>query len=101
MFSTAGRSANANSASNHIECYCIRCVLLLLLAAAPAFAGPQACRNCHPAEFRAQSISHHATALRRAADTSLAADLSAQPLRERSGIEYSYTSAPCGVEVSI
>src|SRR5262249_906911 len=101
VFSTADQSANANSASHHIECYCIRCVLLLLLAAAPTFAGPQACRVCHPAEFRAQSASHHAAAPRPAADPSLATDPSARPLRERSGIEYSYTRASGGVEVSI
>jgi Cytochrome c554 and c-prime len=76
-------------------------VLLLLLAAAPSFVGPQVCRSCHPAEFTTQSVSHHAAALRPAADTSLAAYLSAQPLRERSGIEYSYAPARGGVEVSI
>jgi len=43
--------------------------LLLLVVAASEYAGAAACRNCHPAEFAAQSASAHAGALARAKPT--------------------------------
>lgn len=36
---------------------------LLLAAASPDYAGAEACAKCHPAEFKAQSVSSHARAL--------------------------------------
>ncbi|MGH9661431.1 MAG: multiheme c-type cytochrome [Bryobacteraceae bacterium] len=71
-----------------------------LLAFAAPFTGSQACAKCHPAEFRAQSASRHAAALR-PARSDLAELLNARPPRERSGVEFSYGAAPEGVRVSI
>jgi hypothetical protein len=76
-------------------------LLCLLLAAAGAYAGPQACRSCHPEQFRTQAQSHHAQALRRAASTPLAGQLADRPLRERSGIEFTYAAAADGIAVTI
>jgi hypothetical protein len=76
-------------------------VLEFLLAFAVPFAGSQSCEKCHPAEFRAQSASRHAGALRRADQTDLLTLLNTRPLRERSGVEFSYSASPGGVRVSI
>ena len=76
-------------------------VLAFLLAIAAPFAGSEACAKCHPAEYRTQSVSRHAKALRRTADTDLAALLISRPLRERSGVEFSYAPAENGIRVFI
>jgi hypothetical protein len=76
-------------------------VLAFLLAMAAPFTGAQACAKCHPAQFQAQSSSRHALALRPAGKTNLVELLNARPLRERSGVEYSYSATANGVRVSI
>jgi len=78
--------------------------LLIALAAVPAwaqFTGARACAPCHPAQARSQAASHHATALRPAAQTDLAQRLSARPLRERSGVEFAYAQSADGVAVTV
>jgi hypothetical protein len=76
-------------------------VFSLLLALAAPFIGSEGCQKCHPTEFRQQSVSNHAASLRPAAQTDLAALLNARPLRERSGVEFSYAPTSDGVRVSI
>jgi hypothetical protein len=76
-------------------------VLAFLLAVAAPFVGPEACAKCHAAQFRTQSDSRHAAALRRAEHSGLASLLSARPVRERSGIEFSYRTSSNGVNVSM
>ncbi|MFN3326926.1 MAG: multiheme c-type cytochrome [Bryobacteraceae bacterium] len=76
-------------------------MLWFLLFVVPSFVGPEACRECHSAQFRKQSASNHATALRPAAQTPLAEWLGSVPLRERSGVEFAYAPSDSGVMVTI
>lgn len=83
----------------------MRSLALLFALAAPVasaqFAGAQVCAQCHASLARAQSASRHAAALRPAAQTDLAALMNARPMRERSGIAFSYSPREDGVAVSI
>jgi DNA-directed RNA polymerase subunit RPC12/RpoP len=63
-------------------------------AVAADFAGPSACRACHPAQYARQSESRHARA-------PLLTLLSAQPLRERSGVSFEYEPHPRGIAVTV
>lgn len=75
-------------------------LLLLFFAIAPPYAGPEACAPCHPSQSRLHSMSRHAAALR-PAGAPLAALFGDRPLRERSGIEFSYEPAPAGTRVVV
>jgi len=83
----------------------VRILAIVFALAAPIafaqFAGTQACAQCHPKLALSQSASRHAAALRPAAQTDLAALMNARPIRERSGIAFSYSSRGDGVAVSI
>lgn len=71
------------------------------IAAASNFAGPERCQMCHLRQYSTQSRSQHALALRPILVTRLPELLAEQPLRERSGISFSYKKTRDGVTVSV
>ena len=79
------------------------CALLFsaLAAAEPGYVGPAACRPCHPAQFASQANSQHARALRPMRDTDIPERLAAEPLAERSGVNFSYARQAGGLGVTI
>jgi len=62
------------------------------------FAGTQTCGRCHPLQFQRHAASMHERALRSAA-FSHATALFDRPVRERSGVEFTYTITPQGLTV--
>lgn len=80
-------------------------VVLLFVSAcvcrAADYVGPEPCRNCHPAEFAAQSNSRHNSALRPIVDTPLASLLAEAVIRERSGVSFEYTKGPDDLLLSV
>ncbi|MBL8213491.1 MAG: hypothetical protein JNK87_22425 [Bryobacterales bacterium] len=76
--------------------------LVCLSIGAPAadVAGPAACQPCHPTQYVTQTRSHHALALRRIIDTPVPELLAAQPLRERSGVDFRYELTRQGLNVT-
>ena len=60
-----------------------------LMAAPGNYVGSNACKSCHPAEFRSQSITGHARALSRASDHSL--PLPSSPLHRPPSYRFQFT----------
>lgn len=67
-----------------------------LLLASPGFVGAAACAGCHGEIAARQRVSHHAQALRAISATNLASAFADHPLRERGGMEFTYTATPDG-----
>src|SRR5260370_34424220 len=80
---------------------CAFLLLLPALSAADRFAGARACAACHPAQFAKQRKSHHAAALARMAESSVADKLIGKTVREKSGLAFDYGRAPEGVRVTV
>ena len=72
--------------------------LLLLLQISEPYAGSERCASCHAEQFRKQSKSHHASALRPILSTDLAEKLVSRPLAERSGPSFDYERAANGLK---
>ena len=72
--------------------------LLVLLQAADSYTGSEHCASCHANQFRTQSKSHHASALRPILSTDLAEKLISRPLAERSGTSFDYERAANGLK---
>lgn len=62
------------------------------------FAGSRACAPCHPTQVRKHAASMHERALRRASDSPATA-LFDRPVRERSGVEFTYAATAPGLSV--
>jgi predicted CXXCH cytochrome family protein len=71
-------------------------LLLLLLAAADGFVGPQACEPCHGPIYARQSKSHHANALSPMAGSAMEPLM--RSLRERGGAAFRYEQNTAIVE---
>ena len=71
------------------------------IVAATDFVGASACAPCHPSQFRTQSISQHAKAMRPINESPLPALLMDRPLREKGGISYEYEVVDEGLKVTV
>ncbi len=76
-------------------------VVLIGLVAAVSGRGEETCRTCHPDQFSTHSGSNHAAALQAIGRTGLPELLAGAPIRERSGIEFSYQRAAEGLQVTV
>jgi hypothetical protein len=74
-------------------------LLVPFLSHAADYAGPEACRPCHPSEYATQSKSRHDAALRPSAETPLPSLLAGAPIWERSGIAFEYRAGANGLVV--
>ena len=75
-------------------------VFLLPAINTGGFTGSRACAPCHRSQFDRQSESYHAHALRPIGESGLPGLLTDRPIRERSGIEYSYQPDEQGLRVT-
>jgi predicted CXXCH cytochrome family protein len=73
-------------------------ILSAPLLQSATFTGPKACAVCHPVQSQRHAASMHQRALRPAV-TSHAVALFDRPVRDRSGLEFSYGVTPQGLSV--